>query len=218
MHREIYLLSPVRKEGTVSLPMISFTLHPQVIELSEYDYILFTSQQAVKSAELLNPRWKERPCFSIGSATTRQIETLGGKVAYQPASFYGKVLSEEIAMKFHDKKIVYLRPKEVSFDSKTFLENAGISIDEKIIYETHCCQYDNVKKPLKNAIIIFTSPSTIKCFFKNFSWDVSYTAVVIGKATKAHLPKDVSHVVANEATIDACIDKANDILLSSNSK
>ena len=212
MSKEIYLLSPVVYEDTVSLPMIQFSLTVSSLEFSSYDLLMFTSKQAVKSAEALNPEWKEIPCLSIGSATTRQIEALGGRVVYQPISFYGKVLSEDIVMKFRDKHIVYLRPKEVSFDSKTFLASKGVTLDEKIIYETTCQMYPESAKPKKNAIIIFTSPSTIHCFLKNFQWDNSYTAVVIGEATKEHLAENVRYEVADEPTIDACVSKAKHIL------
>ncbi len=212
MSKEIYLLSPVVYEDTISLPMIQFSLSVTSLDLSSYDLLMFTSKQAVKSAEVLNPKWKEIPCLSIGSATTKQIEALGGKVVYQPTLFYGKVLSENIVLKFRDKHMVYLRPKEVSFDSKTFLASKGVTLDEKIIYETRCKIYMDSEKPQKNAIIIFTSPSTIHCFLKNFKWDNSYIAVVIGDATKKHLPENVRYKVAEEPTIDACVRKAKHIL------
>ena len=212
MSKEIYLLSPVVYEDTISLPMIQFSLTVSALELSSCDLLMFTSKQAVKSAEALNPKWKEIACLSIGSATTKQIEALGGRVVYQPTSFYGKVLSEDIVLKFRDKHIVYLRPKEVSFDSKTFLASKGVTLDEKIIYETTCQMYTESEKPKKNAIIIFTSPSTIHCFLKKFQWDNSYTAVVIGEATKEHLPQNVRYEVADEPTIDACVSKAKHIL------
>lgn len=218
MSKEIYLLSPVVYKDTISLPMIAFTLTASSLDLSSYDLLMFTSKQAVKSAELLNPKWKEIPCISIGSATTKQIETLGGTVAYQPTSFYAKVLNKDILMKFHDKHIVYLRPKVVSFDSKSFLASQGVKIDEKVIYETICKDYHQNQKPKKNAIIIFTSPSTIHCFLKNFRWDNSYTAVVIGEATKKHLPGYIQTYVSDEPLISSCVDKAKDILISSNTK
>jgi uroporphyrinogen-III synthase len=179
---------------------------------------MFTSKQAVKSAEALNSEWKKYPCLAIGSATAKEIESLGGKVDYQPKSFYGKTLSQDIIAKFKDKKILYLRPKEVSFDSKSFLAHAGIELDEQILYETSCIRYDKKEKPGKNAIIIFTSPSTIHCFLKNFEWDKSYTAVVIGEATKVHLPTDAHYEVSDKPLIEDCIAKAKEILLTSNSK
>ena len=214
----IYLLSPHQKEGCKHLPMIAFSLIEQTLTFEGYDLLMFTSKQAVKSAELLNKQWKTLPCLAIGASTAEEIERLGGSVLYQPESFYGKSLSKEIIEEFSDKKILYLRPKTVSFDSKGFLEQAGIKLDEKIIYETSCVNYTKENAPGKNAIIIFTSPSTIHCFLENFAWDDSYTAVVIGESTREHLPEQAHYEVADLPRIDACIEKAKQILLISNSK
>lgn len=208
----IYLLSPTAKADTIHLPMIHFNLLDVELDLSVCDTLMFTSKQAVKSAELLNPKWKETPCFAIGQATTDTIEALGGTVMYQAKTFYAETLAEEIVRKFRDRNILYLRPKEVSFDSKTFLEEAGLTLEEQIIYETSCIEYESKDKPKKNAIIIFTSPSTIRCFLKNFEWDESYTAVVIGEATKVYLPVNAKHVVSNIPLISSCIEKAKQIL------
>ena len=130
----IYLLSPHQKEGCNHLPMIEFSLIEQALELDGYDLLMFTSKQAVKSAQRLNKKWKEIPCLAIGSSTAEEIKRLGGSVFYEPKSFYGKSLSQDIIEKFSDKKILYLRPKIVSFDSKNFLAQAGIVLHEKIIY------------------------------------------------------------------------------------
>ena len=214
----IYLLSPSFKEGTVHLPMIHFSLLPSTIDFSRCDTLMFTSKQAVKSAEALNPEWKKYPCLAIGAATAKEIESLGGKVVYHPKSFYGETLSQDIIMQFQNKKILYLRPKEVSFDSKNFLAKAGLTLHEQITYETSCISYEKKEKPVKDSIIIFTSPSTIHCFLKNFEWDESYTAVVIGEATKVHLPTHARYEVADRPLIEDCITKASKILLTSNSK
>jgi len=211
--QEIYLLSPLVKKDTIALPMISFTLYEEYLDLKNYDTLLFTSKQAVKSAYILNPKAKEIPALAIGSATAKTITSLGGILLYQAKAFYGKNLSEDIIQKFKDKHILYLRPKVVSFDAKAFLQKEHIFIEEKIIYETSCCTYTQKAKPLKDAIIIFTSPSTIKCFFKNFDWDKSYTAIAIGKATLEHLPKNIKLELASEPLIDACISKAKELSL-----
>ncbi len=214
----IYLLSPVKKEGTIDLAILDFLLKDTPIDFRGIDVLLFTSKQAVVSIEALNPQWKNIPCLAIGKATAITIESLGGIVLYQSTAFYAKALSEDIIAKFKDKNILYLRPKIVSFDSKAFLSKAGIEIEEQIIYETSCTKYSGNDKPRKNAIIIFTSPSTIQCFLENFDWDESYIAVVIGKATKDHLPVGIKYEVADEPLIDSCISKAKQILLTSNSK
>ena len=208
----IYLLSASSKEGTIHLPMITFKLIEQELDLSGYDMLMFTSKQAVKSAESINVEWKKLPCLAIGEATTKQITALGGKVIHQAKDFYAKRLNYDIVSKFKTKKILYLRPEEVSFDSKSFLAKEGILLEEKILYKTYCVRYSKAQAPLRDSIIIFTSPSTIKCFLKNFDWDESYIAIVIGEATKVHLPKNVQFRVADKPLIDACIKKAKEII------
>ena len=207
----IYLLSPLKKEGIESLPMISFSLSSNTIDFSSCDTLMFTSKQAVVSAELIDKSWKTYPCIAIGGATKKKIESLGGKVRYYPKDFYGKSLAKDIKEKFSNKKLLYLRPKEVSFDSRAYLEENGIVLEEQVIYETSCVEYGLEEQPKEHAVIIFTSPSTIKCFFKNFEWYESYMAILIGTATKAHLPKMCKYVIADKPLIDACIEKAIEI-------
>ena len=207
----IYLLSPLEKEGTLSLPMIEFSLVADIIDFSSCDTLMFTSKQAVVSADAIDKKWNEFPSVAIGGATKKKIEELGGKVIYHPKEFYGESLAKDIESFFSDKKLLYLRPKEVSFDSKAYLEKNEIALEEQVIYETSCIKYSINEKPKENATIIFTSPSTIKCFFKSFEWDESYIAILIGHATKEHLPKMCKYVIADEALIDSCIKKALEI-------
>jgi uroporphyrinogen-III synthase len=214
----LYLLSPKAHQECVHLPMITFTIIEQILAFDSYDLLLFTSKQAVRSAEQLNPLWKEIPVIAIGDATAKEVKNLGGSLYYQPDTFYAKSVGEDIIEKFSNKNILYLRPKKVSFDTKNFLAQAGITLHEKIIYETSCISYRQEDRPPNSAIIIFTSPSTIHCFLKNFSWNDTYKAVVIGKSTKAHLPLDAKCFVADSPSIEACISKAKEILLTSNSK
>jgi uroporphyrinogen-III synthase len=207
----IYLLSPLKKEGTVSLPMISFSVVAKGINFVDTDTLMFTSKQAVVSANSIDESWKNYPSIAIGKATKAKIEELGGTVIYNPKTFYGKSLAQDIKRFFFNKKILYLRPKVVSFDSKSYLKKAGIELKEQIIYETSCQNYQKEQQPKKNSIIIFTSPSTIHCFFKNFEWDCSYIAILIGQATQEHLPKECKFWVADEPLIDSCLKKAVEI-------
>lgn len=218
MSREIFLLSPLRKEGVHALPMISFVTTAEQIDFQGCDTLMFTSKQAVVTADAIDRRWREYPSIAIGSATAKKIEALGGRVLYHPESFYGQSLSEDIARVFRERKILYLRPQKVSFDSRSYLAKEGIRLLEQVIYETRCVAYDPSERPPEDAIIIFTSPSTIACFLQNFAWEQSYTAVVIGHATVAHLPVGADYVVAERPLIDACIAKAKEISLASNPK
>ena len=208
--RPIYLCSPKRAKDTLPLPLIEFSLIKDKIDYQGCDTLMFTSKQAIYYTNELDKNWIKYPVIAIGSVTKEVAKSFGAKVIYQPANFYGEELAKDILKFFKDRKILYIRPKVVSFDSKSFLEKEGVWIKEEIIYKTSCVEYKD-KTLQKNAIIIFTSPSTIKCFFKNFKWDDSFIAVVIGKSTLKNLPSYVKAVVANTPTIDSCIEKAKSI-------
>ncbi len=211
MYKSIYLTSPLLKEGTNSLPMIDFRLTAQSIDYQGCDTLMFTSKQAVQSAEMIDPNWKKFPTIAIGAATAKKIEALGGEVLYHPESFYGKELAKDILERFRERKVLYLRPSKISFDSKSYLAQAGYDLKEQIIYETFCRRYAEEHKPPAGAIIIFTSPSTIHCFLENFAWDSSYTAIVIGKATLKHLPQGCRYHISDTPLIDSCVAKAQSI-------
>ncbi|SFV62685.1 Uroporphyrinogen-III synthase [hydrothermal vent metagenome] len=206
--RPIYLLSPKIKEATIPLPMIEFQTTAKSIDFSKCDTLMFTSKQAVVTAEQIDCNWKSIPSIAIGIATKRQIEELGGRVIYHPRDFYGTQLADDIKEKFSKKKILYLRPKKISFDSRAYLAKSDIELQEQIIYQTTCVEYGSDRCPPPHSIIIFTSPSTIECFLNNFEWHSSYTAVVIGESTKVHLPKGCDFVVSDTPLIDSCIDRA----------
>lgn len=206
--RPVYLLSPQSKESVLSLPMITFECVAESIDFSSCDTLMFTSKQAVMTAESIDPEWKTIPAIAVGSATKKQIEMLGGNVIFHPENFYGEQLAEDIASFFQDRHILYLRPKKITFDSKGYLAKRGIALQEQIIYETSCLHYAAEDQPPESSVIIFTSPSTIHCFLKNFDWLSSYSAVVIGRSTRVHLPEGSDYAVADRPLIDACIEKA----------
>jgi len=209
--RPVYLTSPLSREGTLPLPMIRFELVADRLELEGVDTLVFTSKQAVESAEAIDPSWKRLPAIAIGPATAARIRRLGGEVLHQPANFYGQSLARDLAELFHGRKLLYLRPEKVSFDSRAFLARAGIELREQVIYRTSCRRYRPDEAPPPGAVIVFTSPSTIHCFLENFPWLESYRAVVIGEATREHLPEGCRYAVARTPSIDACVSRAEEL-------
>lgn len=210
LQSEIYLCSPKKVEGVSYLPMIRFKRVLEQIDLSRYDTLLFTSKQAVVFTNEICSNWRDKKILAVGEQTAKVCREFGAKDIYFPTEYYGSVLASDIVRSFANAKIVYLRPRVISFDSTTFMQSQGIDIEERILYETQCIEYekDNLTK---NATIIFTSPSTIQCFFKSFQWRESYKAVVIGKTTLKQLPKGICATVSPKATIAACIETAQNL-------
>lgn len=212
----IYLLSASRYDEVEMLPMIEFAPVVNNINFLSCDILLFTSQNAVSIANEINPAWIDIPSIAIGSQTANKIKELGGLVIGTGESFYASSLSQMIMEKFANKKILYLRPKEIVSDVLPSLRELGIDIDEQIIYETKCKIYDMRHKPPMGAIIIATSPSTVQCFIKNFGSFDGYKVVAIGDTTASALSNDVEYEIAPQPLIDECIKLAKEMLGAQN--
>jgi len=180
------------------------------IDFNSCDTLLFTSKNCVDMVDSIDKRWREYGSISIGEATTQKIKELGGSVIFSSKG-YGESLVQDITKNFSHLKILFLKPKVVATDIRSQLQTFGIEIDEQVIYETQCVHYDETKQPLKGSIIIFTSPSTVKCFFDNFEWDESYRAVAIGEVTAKAFPKSIDYVISQKPLIDACIKEAKNL-------
>lgn len=189
---KIFILSDSKVVGAAKLPVIWQRYFPPPHNLREYDFLIFTSKNGVKAVNHYTDAWKNIPSLAIGKATAKVIEELGGRVAYVAKSFYGEDFIQEIAQQFgQENRFLYLRAKTVVTEMTVLAKRFNIMVDEAVVYETLCVECQNLQAPPKGSTIIFSSPSTIRCFFRCFTWDSSYKAVAIGKKTAAHLPQNI---------------------------
>lgn len=207
----IYLLSDSHHEGVTNLPQIKITCKERNLDLSSYDALIFSSKNGVKSIAKINHDWKNIPSFAIGTPTANAIIQFGGILAYTAKSSYGNDFAQELISRLRNRKVLFLRAKKVLSDLENILRNSGIDLTSKIVYETTCRDKTD-EKIEENSIFIFTSPSTIECFFKNYEWHKSYKAVCIGHVTANAIPKNVSLHVSKTQTIDACIELAKTLI------
>jgi len=202
---DIYLLNDMSVDGVKNIPLLGIRFLPKQINILEYDALVFTSKNAAYALDSFNDTWKNVPCFVIAQKTAKIIEALGGSIAYVGNSGHGNEFASELIPVLKNKRVLYLRAKKVVSNLFSLLKEAHINVDEAIIYETACNKIKNLEVPKKGSVIIFSSPSTIECFFENFSWDSSYKAVVIGQTTAQYLPKHVPYVVSKSTSIEECI-------------
>ncbi len=203
----IYILSEKKFQNSQNLPCIVIKHIKKDIDLLSYDALVFTSKNGVEAIDNLNKAWKNLPAYSIGSGTSKVIKELGGNVVYEAKNSYGNEFAKEIKKRLSGKKVLFLRAKEVTSKLNKILKENGVLLDEEIVYETICNDCKNLTKPESSSCIIFSSPSTIKCFFKCFEWDSSYKAVVIGEVTLKALPKDIPYILSDKPNIPSCITK-----------
>jgi uroporphyrinogen-III synthase len=202
----IYILSEKQYEDAQNLPVILIKHFSKNIDLKPYEALIFSSKNGVIALDALTDSWKDIPSYSIGSGTSKEIEKRGGTIVYEARSSYGDDFAREIKTLLEGKKALFLRAKVVTSSLNTILEDAGVLLDEEIVYETVCAQCNSLETPPKNSIIIFSSPSTIECFFSCFEWDATYTAVVIGTKTASFMPKEIPFETAPKQSIPSCIE------------
>lgn len=186
------------------MPLIEFEILKRNIDLAGYDMLLFTSKNTVIILDKINEKWQDMPSIAIGEESAKTIVKLGGKVAFA-SSGYSKNLAADIKEKFADNKILYIRPKVVATNHINNLIKAGVALDEVVLYETICKKYDILQKPPLDSTLIFTSPSTINCFIKNFVSLKGYKIVTIGETTAKALPCDVKYAMPKTPNIKECI-------------
>ena len=201
----IYILSEKKFDGALNLPVIKIEYLDFEVDLSGFDALVFTSKNGVEAIERVDKRWRDKEIYSIGSGTSKAVKNKGVKVAYTAKSSYGDNFAKEIKEKLYGKRVLFPRAKVVTSHLNKILKNAGIDLSEVIVYET-VCNPEKLSRPQKGSVIIFSSPSTVKCFFKKFTWDESCKAVVIGEKTASFMPKEIKYTISDKQTIPDCIE------------
>jgi len=201
---KIYLLNNQKFDGVENLEVFKIEYLSREINLSSYDALVITSKNAVYSLDSFNSDWKKIPSYAIAPKTADIIKQKGGTVEFTGSSGHGDDFAKELLPLLKEKRAIYIRAKKVVSNLVDILEENGIEIDELISYQTVC--NNNLENKIEdNSTIIFTSPSTIKCFFEKFTWNNSLKAIVIGKTTAKYLPKNVKYQISSKTSVEECV-------------
>jgi uroporphyrinogen-III synthase len=208
---KIYLLSNQIYAEVENLEVFKIEYIESKIDLLKYDALIFTSKNAVYSLESFNKDWKKIPSFAIAPKTAQVIEKLGGKIAFTGITSHGNDFAQELIALLKNKKVLYIKALKTVSNLVDILKNNDVLLDELVVYKTSC-KKSNVALE-NNSVFIFTSPSSVECFFQQYSWNDSYKAIVIGKTTALYLPKNVDYTISSETSIDECIKLAKQFLI-----
>lgn len=203
--KKIYLLNNLSFNNIENLEVFKIKYIKKDIDFCKYDAIIFTSKNAVYSVDSFSSDWKNIPSYAIAPKTAKIIESLNGKVEYIGKSGHGNDYAKELISHLENKKTLYLRASKTVSNLISILKENKINIDDEIIYETIC--NDELKKRdfELNSFFIFTSPSSVECFFKKFNWHDSFTAIVIGNTTAKFLPNEVDFFVSSSTSVEECV-------------
>lgn len=203
---KIYLLNDIKYDGVDNLEVFKIDYIKSDIDLNNYDALIFTSKNAIYSLDSFNKQWKSIPSYAIASKTAKIIEKYDGNLVFTGKSSHGDSFAKELIDVLKDKKVLYIKALKTVSNLVTILKENKIAIDELVTYKTSCKESN--KKLEENSIFIFTSPSSVQCFFKNYEWHDSYKAVTIGQTTAKYLPFEINYVISPKTSIEECIKQA----------
>ncbi|WP_323595871.1 uroporphyrinogen-III synthase [Aliarcobacter butzleri] len=207
--KKIYLLNEQKHEDVENLEVFQIEYIKSDVDLKKYDALVFTSKNGVKAINSFNQDWKNIPSYAIAQKTANTIMELGGVVEFIGNSGHGNDFAYELKNVLKDKKVLYVKALKTVSNLPNILKENGVFLDEIIAYKTSCKKSNIILE--ENSIFIFTSPSSVECFFKQYSWKNSYKAIVIGKTTAEFLPSNINYEISSQTSVEECIKLAKQL-------
>jgi len=200
-----YLFSISSHKDAISINSLAIEFLNPNISFSNYDYLIITSKQVSKALlDYKKEDYISKKALCISKQSALAFEKIGGNVL-DIGSGYGDNLVDKIKAYPKSTKWLYLRAKVVASDFVEVSKKAGYNIDEIIIYKSDCSDEILNCKVEDDATLIFTSPSSVKCFLKNHKIKQTNKVIVIGKTTAKALPKTTTYIISKDTTINSCI-------------
>ncbi|MFW2378301.1 uroporphyrinogen-III synthase [Aliarcobacter butzleri] len=207
--KKIYLLNEQKHEDVENLEVFQIEYIKSDVDLKKYDALVFTSKNGVKAINSFNQDWKNIPSYAIAQKTANTIIKLGGVVEFIGNSGHGNDFAYELKNVLKDKKVLYVKALKTVSNLSNILKENGIFLDEIIAYKTSCKKSNIILE--EDSIFIFTSPSSVECFFKQYLWKNSYKAIVIGKTTAEFLPSNINYEISSQTSVEECIKLAKQL-------
>jgi len=203
----IFLFSKTSHPDVTHIPILKTHFLQPDIDFSRYDAIVLTSKQAVTALDKISAQWKTLPVLTVAAKTAETVREANGRLL-ETGDGYGDSLSEIIIHKYGSYNWLYPRPKVVASDFKERVAEAGVNIEDVVVYETSCNQECQKAQLPDDAVLVFTSPLTIACYLEFFAFKPDHKVVVIGKTTAKALPSAVKYRMPQEPTVEASVQLA----------
>ncbi|WP_096189581.1 uroporphyrinogen-III synthase [Evansella halocellulosilytica] len=235
-HQANPLTKVIERHGGISveLPLIHIKMtsnmepvRHKLRSLTEYDWVVFTSVnsirfllQALAKDHIERDILMEKQIAVVGEKTEQFLIEAGLKADLVPHTYDAEHLAQELKKKLSDGEKVFFPRGNLARNVIVYeLTQAGIDIDEVIIYETGI--NEEAEKGLHSLIIknqldvvLFTSPSTVRAFFSLIKKSVKsqfqdeVTFAVIGTVTANELRKHgvTKMIIPNEYTIEGMME------------
>ncbi|MDD2265519.1 uroporphyrinogen-III synthase [Sulfuricurvum sp.] len=212
--RPVYLISKTPYEGVIHIPILTISFLNPTIDFTQYEGIILTSKQALIALEKYTFTWDTLHCICV-SESTAEAARQAGAVHVETGDGYGKSIPGMLSAKKRNGKWLYLRPKVIASEWVETARGQGIPIDEAVVYETTCNKEANTYHIEKDAVLVFTSPSSIKCFCALYSILPTHSIVAIGKTTQSAFQNAKEVFVSPQASVASAVQLAQEIAQNS---
>lgn len=197
-------------EGLIHVPILSIRYLTPEIDFTLYEGIVVTSKQGALALAHYSPDWENLHVICVGESTAQAMKQLGA-VHITIADGYGETIFDALKSDQQPKRWLYCRPKMIASSWPSRARDAGMVIDEVIIYETTCNEAMEKREIADDGVLIFTSPSSIECFLKKYLFKPTHNIVVIGKTTQNALPLGVKSILSETTSVESCVEKAREL-------
>ncbi len=205
--RPIYLISKTPYEGVIHIPILKTLFFTPSIDFSLYEGIVVTSKQIVQALESYAQGWKSLSVIAVSEPTAEVFRNQGCNVV-STANGYGAEVGEIIVKHYPTKRWIYLRPETVASEWAEKVRRAGVVLDEAVMYKTECDDDASVDGIDPEGILIFTSPSSVRCFLKRYAITGTQTVIAIGMTTRSALDEAREVLISPETSVASAVDLA----------
>lgn len=188
--REVIIVGYQAYDFAKSLVVGEIVYEDFCLDLSDFDSLIFTSKNAILSLEYNAKKypqmqsWKQIPSYVIGKGSAKVLQDLGGTLASLSPDAHGKEFASFLQNTLNPKSsLLYLKAKDIVSNLDLLLKEKGFNLLSQIAYYSQALTLPQEQKPSKNAVLLFTSPSSYRFFLQNFSWQEDYLAIALGKTT-----------------------------------
>jgi uroporphyrinogen-III synthase len=180
------LVERLTKRGAIpiSLPLVSFAapqdyapLDVALLEFQKFDWVLFTSANAVRSVVTrrsalrgdVDPSGKLPHVAVVGPATREEAEKAGFSVEYVARTHLGVALAEELGERLRAQSVFLPRSDRANPDLPAALRRLGAKVTEVVAYrtvrpsDTEQERVDRVVRAGADAVLFF-SPTAVHNF------------------------------------------------------
>lgn len=208
--RPIYLISKTPYDGVIHIPILTISFLQPDIDFTKYDGIILTSKQAVLALEQYNFDWERLTCVCVSEGTAEAARKAGA-ITVEIGDGYGTSLPRVLKSLVQNQRWLYVRPKMIATEWVETVRQDGMCIDEAIVYETTCNDEAQGISIEPNAILVFTSPSSITCFCKSYSILPTHTVVAIGKTTRDAFANAKEVLISPQNSVASAVELAQKI-------